>query len=86
LHKWEQLCPCSAPFDYKMLKLLIVDSPARSDLALVHWMQVAVGTLMYILNFRPDLTHSVHQATLFIHNPGPALQLMSRRLIISYVL
>jgi hypothetical protein len=72
LHKWEQLCPCSTPFDYKMPKISIADSPALPDLALVHWMQVAVGTLMYILNSRPDLTHYVHQVACFVHNPGPA--------------
>jgi hypothetical protein len=72
LHKWEQLCPCSTPFDYKMPKLSLVDSPAQPDHALVHWMQVAVGTLMYILNSRPDLTHSVHQVARYVHNPGPA--------------
>jgi hypothetical protein len=71
LHKWEQLCPCSTPFDYKMPKLSLVDSPSQPDLALVHWMQVTVGTLMYILNSRPDLTHSVHQVARFVHNPGP---------------
>ena len=72
LHKWEQLCPCSTPFDYKMPKLSLVDSPEIPDPALVHWMQVAVGTLMYILNSRPDLTHPVHQVARFVHNPGPA--------------
>ena len=58
-----------------MPKLSIVDSPALSDVALVHWMQleVAVGTLMYILNSSPDLTHSVHQvACCFVHYPGQA--------------
>jgi hypothetical protein len=57
LHKWEQLCPCSTPFDYKMPKLLLVDSPEIPYPALAHWMQleVAVGTLKYILNSRPDL-------------------------------
>jgi hypothetical protein len=55
-----------------MPKLSIVDSPALPNLALVHGMQVAVGTLTYILNSRPDLTHSVHQVARFVHNPGPA--------------
>jgi len=45
MHKWEQLCPCSTPFDYKMPKLSIIDSPAQPDPALVHWIQVAAGTL-----------------------------------------
>jgi hypothetical protein len=72
LHKWEQLCPCSTPFDYKMPKLSLVDSPAPPDLALVHGMQVAVGTQMHILDPRPDLTHSVHQVARLVHNPGPA--------------
>jgi hypothetical protein len=72
LHKWEQLCPCSTPFDYKMPKLSIVDSPEIPDLALVHWMQVAVGTLMFLLHSRPDLMHSVHQVARFVHNPGSA--------------
>jgi hypothetical protein len=54
-----------------MPKLSLVDSPSQPDLALVHWMQVTVGTLMYILNSRPDLTHSVHQVARFVHNPGP---------------
>jgi hypothetical protein len=71
-HKWEQLRPCSTPLDYKVPKLLLVDSPAQPDLALVHWMQIAVGTLMYILNSRPDLTHSVHQMARFVNNPGSA--------------
>ncbi len=67
LHKWEQLCPCSTLFDYKMPKLSLVDSPAQPDLAPVHWVQIAVGTLMFFLNSRPDLTHSIHQvAVLFI--------------------
>ena len=35
-------------------------------------MQVAVGTLMYTLNSRPDLTHPVHQVARFVHYPGPA--------------
>jgi hypothetical protein len=72
-----------------MPKLSIDDSPAVPDLALVHWMQVAVtvGTLMYILNSRPDLTHSVHQVAQFVHNQGPAEDLlMSRHLIISYII
>ena len=59
-----------------MPKQSIVDSPALSDVALVHWMQleVAVGTLMYILNSpRPDLTYSVQQvACCFVHYPGQA--------------
>jgi hypothetical protein len=33
---------------------------------------VAVGTLMYSLNSRPDLTHAVRQVARCIHNPGPA--------------
>ncbi len=37
-----------------MPKLSLVHSPEIPDPALVHWMQVAVGTLMYILNSRPD--------------------------------
>ena len=84
LHKWEpwQLCPCSTPFDYKMPKLSLVDSPEILDPALVHWMQVAVGTLMYILDSRPDLIHPVHQVACFVHNPGPAHCDMSRHLII----
>ena len=41
LHKWEQLCPCSTPFDYKMPKLSLVDSPAIPDPVLVHWLQLA---------------------------------------------
>jgi hypothetical protein len=57
LHKWEQLCPSSTSFDYKMPKLLFVDSPEIPGPTLVHWMQVAVGTLMYTLNSCPDLTH-----------------------------
>ena len=72
LHKWEQLCPCSTPFDYKMPKLSSIDSHAEPDHALVHRMQVVVGTLMYILNSRPDCMHSVHQVARFVHNPGPA--------------
>ena len=72
LHKWEQLCPCSTPFDYKMPKLSKVDSPAIPDPVLVHRLQVVAGTLMYILNSRPDLMHSVHQVARFVHNPGPA--------------
>ncbi len=72
LHKRGQLCPCSTPFDYKMPKLSPVDSPAQPYLALVHWMQVTVGMLMYILNSRPDSTHSVHQVARFVQNPGPA--------------
>jgi hypothetical protein len=72
LHKWEQLCPCSTLFDYKMPKLLLVDSPPIPYLALVHWMQVAVCKLMYILNSRPDLIHAVHQVACFVHNPDPA--------------
>jgi hypothetical protein len=72
LHKLEQLCPCFTPFDHKMHKLSIVNSPALPDQAHVHGMQVAVGTLMYILNSRPDLPHSVHQVACFVHNPGPA--------------
>ena len=55
-----------------MPKLSLVDSPEIPDPALVHWMQVAVGTLMYILNSRPDLTHPVHQVACFVHNPGQA--------------
>ena len=37
-------------------------------------MQVVAGTLMYILNSRPDFTHSFHQLACFVtvHNPGPA--------------
>ncbi len=27
---------------------------------------------MYILNYRPDLTHSVHQVACFVHIPGSA--------------
>jgi hypothetical protein len=61
LHKWEQLYPCSFPFDYKMPQLSLLDSPPIPDLALVHWMQVAVDTMIHILNSRPDITHSVHQ-------------------------
>ena len=72
LHKWEQLCPCSTPFDYKMPKLSLVDSPAIPDPVLVHRLQVVAGTLMYILNSRPNLTHSFHQLARFVHNPGPA--------------
>jgi hypothetical protein len=53
-----------------MPKLSLVDSPPQPDLALVHWMQIAGGTLMYILNSRPDLTHSVHQVARFVHNLG----------------
>jgi hypothetical protein len=55
-----------------MPKLSVVDSPAQPDLALVHWIHIAVGTQMYILNSRPDLTHSVHQVARFVHNPGSA--------------
>jgi hypothetical protein len=72
LHKWEQICPWFTPFDYKMPKLSVVDSPEVPDLGLVHWMQVIVGTLMSILNSSPDLTHSVHDIALFVHNPGSA--------------
>jgi hypothetical protein len=70
LHKWEQLCPCFTPFDYKMPKLSVVNSPEVPGL--VHWMQVIFGTLMSILNSSPDLTHSVHEIALFVHNPGSA--------------
>ena len=55
-----------------MPKLLFVDSPEIPDPTLVHWMQVAVGTLMYTLNSCPDLTHPVHQVVCFIHYPCPA--------------
>ena len=74
LHKWEQFCPCSTSFGYKMPKLLLVDSPDSQipDPVLVHWKQVAVGTLMCTLNSHPDLTHPVHQVGCFVHNPGPA--------------
>ncbi len=75
LHTWEQLFPCrTCPtlFDYKMPKLSLVDSPAQQELALVDWMQIAVGTLMFILNSRPDLKHSVHQVARLVHNPGSA--------------
>jgi hypothetical protein len=37
--------PVPTPFGYKMPKLSLVDSPEFSDPALVHLMQVAVGTL-----------------------------------------
>jgi hypothetical protein len=53
-------------------KLLLFASPPIPDLALVHLMQVAVDTLMYILNSSPDLIHAVHQVVSFVHNPGPA--------------
>jgi hypothetical protein len=72
LNKWEQLCPCTTPFDYKMPRLSSDDSPEIIDSALVHWMQVVVGTLFYILNTHPDLVHSVHQLARFVHNPGPS--------------
>uniref|UniRef100_A0A7S0MSU5 Reverse transcriptase Ty1/copia-type domain-containing protein n=1 Tax=Cryptomonas curvata TaxID=233186 RepID=A0A7S0MSU5_9CRYP len=72
LNKWEQLCPCATPFDYKMPRLSNADSPEIIDAALVHWMQVVVGTLFYILNTHPDLVHSVHQLARFVHNPGPS--------------
>jgi hypothetical protein len=72
LNKWEQLCPCATPFDYKMPRLSNADSPEVIDAALVHWMQVVVGTLFYILNTHPDLVHSVHQLARFVHNPGPS--------------
>ena len=72
LHKWEQICPCSTPFDYTMPKLSSIDSHAEPAHDLVHRMQVVVGTLMYILNSRPDCMPSVHQVARFVHNPGPA--------------
>jgi hypothetical protein len=74
LHKWEQLCPCSTSFGYKMPKLSLVDFPDSQipDHVLIHWMQVAAGTLMYTLTSHPDLTHPVHQVGCFVHNPGPA--------------
>ncbi len=72
MHKWDQLCLCSTLFDYKMPNLLLLASPPIPDRVLVHWMQVAVGTSMYILNSRPDLIHAVHQVVCFVHNPGPA--------------
>ncbi len=59
----------SNDFRYNSGKELHKWEPA---LALVHWMQVAVGTLMYILNSRPDLTHFVHQVARFVFTPGPA--------------
>jgi hypothetical protein len=51
-----------------MPKHSIVDSPALPDLALVHWTQVAVGTLMCILNSRPELKRSFYQVARFVHN------------------
>ena len=72
LNKWEQLCPCSTPFDYKMPRISLDDCPALPDPVLVHWMQVVVGTLMYILNTHQDLSHSVHQLARVVHNPGPS--------------
>ncbi len=57
-----------------MPKLLHFVSSPIPDLALVHWtpMQVAVDTLIYILNSRPELIHAVHQVVRFVHNPVPA--------------
>ncbi len=72
VHKCDQPCPCSTLFDYKMPNLLLLASPPIPDLALVHWMQVAVDTSMYILNSHPDLIHTVDQVVRFVHNLGPA--------------
>jgi len=69
--KWAQLRPCSTPFDFKMSRLSLDDSPAIPDVSLVHWMQRVVGSLMYILHSRPDVLHAVHQLARFVHNPGP---------------
>ena len=57
-----------------MPKLSLVDFPDSQipDHVLIHWMQVAAGTLMYTLTSHPDLTHPVHQVGCFVHNPGPA--------------
>ncbi len=55
-----------------MPNLLLLASHPIPDLALVHWIHVAVDTSMYILDSRPDLIHSVHQDVFFVHNPGPA--------------
>ncbi len=84
LHQWEQLCPYSTLFDYKVPYCCIVDSYALSDFALMHWMQVAICTLMYILYSRPDLlilTYSAHQVANFVII---WVLLMSRLLIIAY--
>ncbi len=59
-------------FDYKMPCLSSDDSPEVLDAALVHWMQVMVGTLFSIVNTHPDLVHAVHQLACFVHNPGPS--------------
>jgi hypothetical protein len=53
-----------------MSPLSFADSPEIIDAALVHWMQVVVGTLFYMLNTHSDLVHSVHLLALFVHNPG----------------
>jgi hypothetical protein len=76
LYKWKQLCPCSTPFEYKMPTLSIVDSPALPDLAVVHWMQVAVGLV--------QISHIlfINWLILFII----LVQLMSRLLIIFYII
>ena len=72
LHKWEALCPCATPFDYKMARISLSDCPDVPDPSLIHWMQVNVGVLMYSLHTRPDIMHAVHQLSRIVHNPGPA--------------
>ena len=72
LRKWESLCPCATPFDYKMSRISVADCPAVPDPGLIHWMQVTVGVLLYSLHTRPDIMYAVHQLSRIVHNPGPA--------------
>ena len=58
------------PFDYKMPKLSIVDFPEIPDLALVHWMHVAVGTLMYIRSCGEPVFFSTTRCFYIIENTG----------------
>ena len=74
LQKWEALCPCSTPFDYRMACIPDTDCPAVPDPSLIHWMQVTVCVLMYSLHTPPDIMHALHQLSesRIVHNLGPA--------------
>ena len=74
LIKWEALCPCSTPFDYRMACIPDTDCPAVPDPSLIHWMQVTVCVLMYSLHTPPDIMHALHQLSesRIVHNLGPA--------------